>query len=458
MLVIKDALISTGNLNDTQKVSIFIDGEIISKVEESDVSIPEGAEVIDAAGLLLLPGGIDPHVHFDTPGYEDREDFQHGTEAAAAGGVTTIIDMPDTSIPSITNTGNLQQKLDVIQDQAAVDFALWGGVSHNSMIEEYWHDSMAELWETGVVGFKVYLISGMETFKELSIIEMGQVMQHATKLGALIGLHAEEKDIVQTRTEELQKQKKNTLQDYYFSRSDPVESQGVSIGIHLARQTKCTLHIVHVGSATAAEVIARSKAMGVDLTAETCPHYLHFTYDDFEKLGSMIKTSPVVKTRMDRDGLWVALEDQTLDFVATDHAPCPMKEKQTGSCWSDYAGLPGVETRLPYLFSFGYMKKRLTLARFIEVTSSGAAKRFGIYPRKGAIQIGSDADFVLIDPSAIWTIKGEDLHSKAKWTPFDGLSINGKILKTILRGKMVFDSEKGLTGPKGFGQWIKRIK
>ena len=458
MLVIKDGLISTGNLNETKQVSIYIENEKITKIEENNDSIPDDADVVDASGLLVLPGGIDPHVHFDTPGYESREDFEHGTMAAAAGGVTTIIDMPDTSIPSVTNVENLEKKLGVIRDQAAVDFALWGGVSHNSMIDEYWHDSMAELWEEGVVGFKIYLISGMDTFKELSIIEMGQAMQHATKLGALIGLHAEEKDIVRTRTEELQKQKKNTLQDYYFSRSDPVEKQGVSIGIQLARQTKCPLHIVHVGSASAAEVIARAKAMKVDLTAETCPHFLHFTHNDFDKLGSLIKTAPVVKTTMDRDGLWVALEDGTLDFVATDHAPCPLEGKQTGSCWSDYNGLPGVETRMPYLFSLGYMKKRLTLARFIEISSANAAKRFGIYPRKGAIQVGSDADLTLIDPSEIWTIKGDELHSKAKWTPFDGLSINGKILKTILRGKIIFDSEEGLVGPKGFGQWVKRIK
>lgn len=456
MIVITNSKISTGKENETREVSILIEGEKISSIEDKEFTIPKDAEEIDAEGNLVIPGVIDPHVHFNTPGYEHHEDFAHGTKAAAAGGVTTIIDMPDTSVPPITNKLSLDTKLEAIHDQAYIDYALWGGVSANSMREEWWHDSVTELWEAGVVGFKTYLISSMDMFRELSLIELGQVMQHAQGLGAVVGLHAEERDLVQTKTDELKKEGKTSLFDYYFSRSDPAEKQGVAIGIHLANQTHCKLHIVHLSSASAAELIGRAKMLGVDVTAETCPQYLQFTYKDFEKYGARIKTAPVVKTEGDRKGLWNNLREGVIDFVSTDHAPSSLDEKNSGSAWTDYNGIPGAQTLLPYIFSEGCMKKRLTLARLIEVTSMNAAKRFGLYPKKGALAPGSDADLVIINPKGNWKVASRDLQSKAKWSPFEGEQFSGKIFKTIVRGKVVYDSENGVIGKAGYGEWIKR--
>lgn len=458
MLIIKNAQISTGHSNDTRKADIYIDGEKFSKIKDAGSRLPKNADVIDAGGLLAIPGAIDPHVHLFTPGMEEFENFEHGTKAAARGGVTTVIDMPELCLPHVTNKKNLEEKLATVKKQAHVDFALWGGVSKNSMKDEWWHDSMSELLEAGVTSFKTYLISNMDTFQDLSIIELGQVMQHAKKIGALVGLHAEEKDLIETRTEELKKEGKNSLFDYYFSRSDPAEKEGVAIGLHLAKQTGCSLHIVHVGSRAALEVIKRAKELGVDVTAETCPHFLEFTYKDFEKYGSLIKTMPVVKTAEDRDALWQGLADGSIDFVSTDHAPCPIEKKQTGSCWTDFGGVPGLQFIFPYLFSEGFKKKRLTLARLIEVTSKAQAKRFGLYPKKGALKAGSDADLILIDPKKSLKIKKEDLESKAKWTPLEGREFKGQITKTILRGKTIYDRDRGVVCKAGYGGWVRRDK
>ncbi|MFH1357979.1 MAG: allantoinase AllB [bacterium] len=457
MLIIQNADISTGIDNETKTVTIVTDHGKIVSIEDVDFTVPADAQMIDAKGCLVLPGAIDPHVHFDTPGYEEREDFAHGTRAAAAGGVTTVIDMPDTCVPTITNVDHLKAKNNVIQKMAYVDYALWAGMSANTLRDDDWQENMATLWEAGVVGFKSYLISGMKTFQDLSVMELGQVMQKANDLGALVGLHAEDKSIIKARTEELINENKNTLADYYFSRSFPAETEGVITGLGLAKQTGCALHIVHLGSGKALNHIAKQRSLGVNVSAETCPHYLHFTHEDFNKKGAYLKTAPVVKTAEDREALWYGLIDGHIDFLATDHAPCSAKEKENDNAWDAYGGMPGVELLLPYLFSMGYMKQKLTLEQLINLTSTNAAKRFGLFPQKGSLAVGSDADLVIIDPKNIWAVHGQDMHSKAKWTCFEGMSLMGKIMKTLVRGLVVYDADEGIVGEAGYGNWITRL-
>jgi len=457
MLFIKNARISTGVANETRKVDVTVDGErFVSINDAGSHPHPDGAEVIDANGLLMLPGAFDPHVHFNTPGFESREDFAHGSRAAAAGGVTTVIDMPDTSLPPVTDVANLHTKLAAISPQAYVDFALWGGVSGNAVRELGWLDNIEDLYREGVVGFKAYLISGMDTFRELSFMELGQVMAKANELGALVGLHAEDGRQIRERTKKLQAAGKKSLEDYYASRAEPAESDGVTIGVALAKSTHAKLHVVHLASGSGSNLIALAKQSGIDVSCETCPHYLAFTRDDFARLGAYLKTAPVVKTAADRDALWSALENGDIDFLATDHAPAPPEQKNTGNAWTDYGGIPGVELMLPFAFSEGYKKGRFSLARLIEITSSAAAKRFGFFPKKGAISTYSDADFVLIDPDAETLIEGAKLHSKAKWSVFEGMKFKGKIIATYLRGKKIFDANLDVVGRAGDGKWLRR--
>ncbi len=456
MPVVANAQISTGEGNETRRVHIVLDGEAIRDVLSADAKLPRGEQVIDATGLLVLPGALDPHVHFDTPGYTEHEDFTCGSMSAAAGGVTCVVDMPDTSIPPVTERAGLMSKLRVINEMSVIDFALWGGVSGNAFRTNSWRSHMRSLKHEGVVGIKCYLLSGMPTFEHLLPLELVEVMRRASELKMLVGLHAEDRDIVQRRTASLQTLGRFDTKAYYEARSDPAEIEGVRSGIAIAQETGCALHIVHVGSAAAAAAIVEARKKGTDISLETCPHYLAFSHEDLESRGAILKTAPVVKTAQDSQKLWEALANGGVDFLASDHAPCTPKEKESGSIWTDYSGISGTELLLQYPLSEGYCAGKLTLARLIEITSSNAAKRFGLYPRKGAIEPGTDADLTFIDPTKKWTVRGEAFGSKGKFTPFEGREFTGKVVRTMCRGTIVYEDGKGVTVAPGFGHFVRR--
>lgn len=456
MSVITNAKISAGSGNETRLVHILIDGEAIRDVLPATSSIPKHEEIIDASGLLVLPGAIDPHVHFDTPGYTDHEDFTHGSMSAAKGGVTCVIDMPDTSVPPVTDRASLNAKLRVIGEMSVIDFGMWGGVSGKSFKAGAWRSNMRALKLEGVAGIKCYLLSGMQTFPHLMPLELMEVMRRGKELSMVVGLHAEDRDRVQKLTASLMTEGRRGPDAYYEARSDPAEADGMKQGAALAQETGCALHIVHVASGAGADHVRELRAKGIDITMETCPHYLAFSYEDLIERGAVLKTSPVIKTREDSAKLWKHLAEGSIDFIASDHAPCTSEEKNTGSIWTDYAGIPGTELLFPYLFSEGYAGGRLSLRRLIEATSEAAAIRYGLYPRKGSLIAGSDADLIFIDEKRKWKVRGADLASKGKLTPFDGAEFTGKVVRTICRGQTVYDDAKGIEATPGFGQFIRR--
>jgi allantoinase len=456
MFVLADIRLPTGRGDETRRAQLYVRGGRIVEVADGDARLRAGCEPLDGGGLLALPGAIDPHVHFDTPGFTHREDFAHGSAAAAAGGVTTVIDMPCTSLPPVTSRRALEHKLSVVQPLAHVDFALWGGAPGNLLAASGWRETLTALAHAGVVGFKAYLLSGMETFTALEPPQLGEVLAHAATLGLPVGLHAEDPGLVRERTATALAAGRDDWEAVADVRAEPVESSGVATGLELLGRCGGALHVVHVGAAAAVRLVAAARRAGQDVTAETCPHFLAFTRDDFATLGPLLKTAPVVKTAADRDALWHALADGALDFVATDHAPCPLAEKQVPSAWEAYGGLPGVETLLPFLLSEGRRAGRLSLARLVEVASSAAARRYGLAGRKGALAPGHDADVVLVDPDAEWTVRGAELHSKAGWTPFEGRTFRGRIRRTFVRGRLVYDDGAGVVGEPGWGRFVAR--
>lgn len=456
MLIIGNATVSTGKDNETRQVHIVIDGEAIRDILPATSAIPNENLKIDASGLMVLPGAIDPHVHFDTPGFTERENFTCGSMSAAAGGVTTVIDMPDTSLPPVTDRASLINKLKFISEMSVIDFALWGGMSGNELRTSNWRAHLRGLKLEGVVGIKCYLLSGMRSFEHLLPLELVEVMRRAHELGIVVGLHAEDRDLVQRRQAGLQTLGRHDAKAYYEARCDPAELGGVGQGVALAIETGCSLHIVHVGSSKAAEVAFDAKKSGASVTVETCPHFLAFSHEDLEVRGAILKTAPVVKTKEDSAKLWQLLASGGIDFVASDHAPCPRKDKETGSIWTDYNGISGTETLFPYLFSEGYKKGRITLARLIEVTSSLAAKRYGLYPRKGAIAADTDADLVFVDPGQRWMVHGSVFGSLGKFTPFEGQEFTGKVVRTMCRGATVYEEGKGVVVSPGFGRFLRR--
>lgn len=444
-MIIQNGQVALPGSNHTQALDIRIqDGQIA----ELGQHLTGDSTRLDAHRLLVLPGGIDPHVHFDTPGYTRREEFYCGSCAAASGGITAVVDMPCTSIPPVTHAANLHTKLAAIEHRSVIDFGLYGGISAQSFAEggPGWLRELAG----DVLGFKAYLISGMPTFARLDHYTFKQVLAETVKLGLPLLLHAEDYDFVQAATPVAQA-RGSAPRHYYESRPESAETLGVLAAVELARETGADLHVVHVGTAAAAEIVGRSAA-----TCETAPHYLAFTLEDFERIGARLKITPPVKPAPNRERLWELLAGGTIDFVASDHAPCPADEKQTGSIWTDYGGIPGTGTMLPYLFSEGYLKGRLTLSRLLEVVAESAARRYGLDDRKGSIAVGKDADLVLIDPQATWTVRGADFLSKGKITPFEGVTFQGRIQATLVRGTVVYDADRGIVAPPGHGRWLRK--
>jgi allantoinase len=445
-LIVRNGWLALPGERDFWKLDFKVSG---GKIVAIGASLPAeaGEETLDAEGLRVFPGAIDPHVHFDEPGFTEREDFAHGTAAAAKGGVTTVIDMPCTSLPPVTDLSALERKLEAIAPKAVVDYALFGGVSGH-LVEEALARDMAEL-APRVVGFKCYFVSGMATFTAVTHDDFARIASLAAALGRPLLLHAEDASYVEGATRRLKAAApKGTWREYRDSRPEAAEILAVAAAAELSGIHSRWVHIVHVGSSEAAW-IARESGM----SAETCPHYLAFSSDDFEAKGAALKTAPVVKRKGEADALWAMLAGGDLSFVASDHAPARPEEKRVEDFWQAYGGIPGTGTMVPYLLSEGLMRGRLPLPRFLEATSSAAAARYGLDRAKGAIAVGRDADFYLFDPDAETVVDGKKLKSKGSDTPFDGMRLSGAIVATYVRGELVHDGASDETKAEpGFGK------
>lgn len=432
-------LVIPGRANERRSAQILVQGEKIAAVEGCNEAVTADVR-LDLGGRLVLPGAIDGHVHFDDPGFTEREDFATGTRAAAAGGVTMVVDMPCTSLPPVTSVEALENKLRIIEPKAMVDFMLWGGVSGIVVNAPGWREQLAALVEAGVAAVKIYFLSGMDTFTDLTTDQAQQVLEAAAALNIPVGVHAEDRSVVELATAAVREEGGASPRDYARSRPAVGEIRAAETLRRLCRDTGARTHIVHIASRQALEVVAAARAEGLPMSAETCPHYLLFTEDDLETMGSLLKTAPVVKSGQDRHGLWRGLHDGDLLFVASDHAAGVWPdEKQTGSIWSDYGGVPGVELVLPTLYSEGVRAGRITLERLVAVTASEPAAFFGVAHRKGRIEAGFDADLAVIDEGQPYTVRAAGLHNKNRYTPLEGRELHGRVVQTWVRGRKVFD-------------------
>lgn len=405
----------------------------------------DGANIIDGKFLLAIPGAIDSHVHFDTPGFEFREDFEHGSLAAAHGGVTTVIDMPCTSLPPVTTLANLHTKLDAIKNRSHVDYALWGGIAGNDFEKEDERSrNIVDLSNEGVVGFKSYTISGMETFSDLTFDQMKLAAELVGKTGKPLAVHAEDKEMILSRMKNFSIMEMNSWKTYCHARDEHAEAVAINKLISIAEKVDCKIHVVHLSSKLGLKSIYKAQDLGLFFTTETCPHYLYFTQKDFENdsIRNFLKTAPPVKFEEDKEALWKGLEDGSILFVTTDHAGCdPEKEKSSDNFSEVYGGIPGVEHRVPFLFTEGFLKDRLTLERTIHLLSTNAADHFKL-KSKGHIEENFDADISLIDLWDSEIISASNMHSKGKYTPFEGVRFNAMVEKTFLRGNLIMSKEE----------------
>ncbi len=408
----------------------------------------DDAEILDAGGLLVFPGAIDPHVHFFDPGYTHKEDFFHGTAASASGGVTTVIDMPDTSVPPAVDAASVREKLEQVAERALIDFGFFGGIS-GALCDERLEQRIAEM-AGEVCGIKTYETSGAAHFPRVSHYQYQQILELTRKHDCIVLVHAEDYDYVAAATPVARAGGDGGMQ-FYRSRPEIAETLSVFSVTEIAEQLEAQLHIVHLGTARAAEIVASRRYS----SGETCPQYLEFDCHDFERIGAPLKITPPVKGPANKDVLWRMLAEGGIDFVASDHAPGTVEEKSTGSIWTDYAGIPGGPLLFRYVLSEGYLAGRLPLARLLQVCSETAARRYRLADRKGSISVGKDADLVFVDPQAESVVRGADSLSKGKVTPYEGRTLRGKVVRTVVRGKTVYTCDQGVVAEAGYGAFVR---
>jgi len=409
---------------------VAITNGIISAVE---ATLNEDALLeVNARGLVLFPGGIDPHVHFNEPGRTDWEGLATGTAALAKGGMTSFFDMPLNSSPVTTTVAAFDEKRRLMDAHAHVNGYLWGGLVPENL------NDLAGLAERGVIGFKAFMSnSGIDEFQAADDATLYKGMQTIASLGKILAVHAENDSITGALAAEAQQAGRLGVRDYLNSRPAIAEIEAIQRLIILAGETGCKLHIVHVSTGRGVELVTQAQAQGVDVTCETCPHYLVLTEEDVERLGAVAKCAPPIRSARQQAALWDKLADGTLPMVASDHSPAPMDLKQGDDFFAIWGGIAGCQSTLSLLLTYGYHTHKLSLSQIAAVTSRNVAHRFGL-TSKGAIQAGLDADLALVDIDTSYTLTADTLEYKHKISPYIGLKLRGTVLKTWVKGVEVY--------------------
>jgi dihydroorotase len=424
------------------------DGRIVAV--GADEAMPPARETFDAAGLHILPGAIDVHVHFRDPGYPDKEDWTSGTAAAAFGGVTTVFDMPNT-LPPTGDAAALAAKHAVAAEKACVDFGLYGLLGEDTIA------NVAALVDGGVIGFKLYMGNTFGKIPSPSTGAMLEAFEVAAATGKRISLHAETNSIMERRQERLMQAGRRDPLAHLASRPAVVAVEAVSRAALLAEWTGARIHILHISSAEELRPLREAKARGVDITGETCPHYLLLSTDDYHDLAGIIRVNPPVREPRNQAPLWQALVDGTIDMIATDHAPHTPQQKTRNDIWAVDCGFPGVETQMPLMLS-EVNHGRISLCDYVRLSSFNPAKIWGLYPRKGAIQPGADADLALVDLCRDHTIHDADLQSRSKVSPWNGWRVQGLPIHTLVRGRFIMRNRTLTVGAKGWGRSVHTIQ
>ena len=413
---------------------------------------PEAAETVDLQGMFLLPGCIDSHLHFQDPGYTQREDLEHGSAACAAGGVTTGISMPMNN-PPVVDLVSYDFTKRAYEGRSYIDYALHAGATaQNGAV-------LGDLWsKTGATAVKMFTCFSVADFPYVQDDCLLEAFRTLARVGGVAMVHAENDAIIKSIERDLQSKGRCSGADYI--RSHPVigENEAISRVLYFAERTGVETVILHVSNAEALEMIHEARQRGVRVHAESAPHMFAFTEEDIQAQGPYLKFSPVMHDAGNQKRMLELLGKGYVQTIASDHSPYTVQEKERGrdNIWLAPNGIPGVETCLPVflnLVNSGY----LTLERLVEMTSYNPARIYGLYPRKGVIQIGSDADFVAVDMQKVKTYGVEDIHSKSKWSPYCGMTLQGWPFMTVVRGETVYQDGK-IVGKLGHGQYIARKK
>jgi allantoinase len=439
-LILRGGTIVTAEQSQPADIAVA-DGKIIAIQADLQGSFKEE---IDARGLHIFPGVIDSHVHFNEPGRADWEGFETGTRALAAGGGTLFFDMPLNAHPPTVDAASFDLKLAAARSSSLVDFAFWGGLIPGNV------DKLEELAVRGVVGFKAFMSnSGIEDFACVDDATLRAGMKEAARLKKIVALHAESETMTRDLAQEKLSADKTGIRDYLDSRPIAAELEAILRALDLAGETGCALHIVHVSSGAGIGLIAEARASGVDVSCETCPHYLTLTEDDMLKLGAIAKCAPPLRPPEEREQLWRALPEGKIMTIGSDHSPSPPGMKTDPNFFKVWGGISGAQHTLPLLLTEGHVNRGVALPLIARLLSFNVAERFGLPSNKGRIQMGCDADLALVDLEASFTIAAQDLFYRHPQSPYVGRTLRGRVRQTLLRGRTIFKDGKITAKPLG---------
>ncbi len=431
----------------TFKADVYVqDGKILAVGNVYDV---EAKQKIDAQGLLVMPGAVDGHVHMMDPGYTEREDFTTGTAAAAVGGATTVIEHHRTE-PPVLNAKLFSKKRDYCNPKAVVDFAFMGGAVPDNLHE------LRGMWDQGAVAFKTFTcaLHGVTPMPTGNLRELFRTL--ATFDGITL-IHAEDDSILSVNEQMLRESGRTDYLTVSDWRSEDAEFLAISSAVILARQTGVRAIFAHVSLPTSLHIIRNARLEGVKVYAESCPQYFYLTRDDLAEKGPWLKFAPSVRSSESATQMWTELELGNINVLGTDHCPFPKAEKAAGieDIWKAPYGIPGIETTVRLMLN-GVNKGMVSLERVVQALCETPARLYGLYPRKGCLLPGSDADILLVDMGVRERLSNEQIVSKCGWTPFEGMEVQGKVVMTLLRGAVVAENGQPVGGP-GYGQFIPRL-
>ncbi|WP_412518434.1 allantoinase AllB [Staphylococcus simulans] len=442
-----DLLIKNGRVildEGEQEVEVAVkDGKIAAIGHD----LGEAEKEIDAKGQIVAPGMVDAHVHITEPGggYRDGwEGYETGLKGAAKGGVTSIVEMPLNQVPATTDRASIQEKFDAGKGKLSADVASYGGLVPYNL-----DGGIQELDEEGVVAYKAFLATCGDRsiegdFENVDDYSLYEGMKQIAKTGKILSVHAENADITDRLGEIAYKNGETSLAAYVDSRPVFTEVEPIRKLILFAKETGCRLHIVHVACEEGVDEIVKAQQEGVDVTCETCTHYLYFYKEELDDIGPVVKCSPPIREESRLPGMWERVINGDINFVTSDHSPSTPDLKDTDNAFEAWGGIAGIQNNVDVLFDEGVQKRNLSLKRFAEIIATEPAKRFGL-ENKGSISVGKDADFVFIKPESSYTLQAEDLEYRNKLSPYVGRTINAQVAKTILRGEETYSLEDGVS-------------
>lgn len=449
-----DLVIKNGNVvfrDGVRPVDIGVKNEKITCIAEEITD--EAKEVIDASGQYVMPGMVDTHVHISEPGRTEWEGFETGSKAMAAGGTTSYVEMPLNALPATINKEALDLKLDAAVHQNYVDYGFYGGLVPENL------DKLEELADAGVLAFKCFLsditsdIPG--DFTNVDDYTMYKGMQKIAELGGILCIHAENPSVTSKLTEEMIREGRTSAAEYVDSRPIFTEVDAVGRAILFAEETGCKLHLVHISTSEAVQVILKARSEGVDVTVESCPHYFAMTAEMVAEIGPKAKCQPPIRKAKDQAKLWDELLNGNIDWLTSDHSPCTEDLKQ-GNIFEAWGGISGVQNNVDLMFDLAVKQRGLAVERFVDLIAFNPAKRFNL-PYKGEIAVSKDADIILLDPNQSYVVKRENLYYKNKHSAYEGRKIDCRVTKTIVRGNIVFDLQKGILG-EPIGKLLSVVK